>query len=242
MRTSHWTLLLLTFAIMLAQAGCHAPGKPTLGTEAKRPDQILDFPTLYASNCAGCHGVQGRQGAAISLNNPVYLATAGMENIQRVTSIGVAGTMMPPFARSAGGMLTDRQIAVLAQGMISSWGNSSTGQTLAYAGSSPGDATRGKASFTNFCSRCHGADGSGSTINGRQIGSLVDPAYLSLITDQGLRSIILSGMPAEGMPDWRSDGIGPDARAMTDGEVADTVAWLTAHRVAAPGQPYREHP
>jgi cytochrome c oxidase cbb3-type subunit 3/ubiquinol-cytochrome c reductase cytochrome c subunit len=73
-------------------------------------------------------------------------------------------------------------------------------------------------------------------------GSLVDPAFLALISDQGLRSIIIAGQPEQGMPDWRSDVTGPQAHAMTDPEIADIVAWLAAHRVATPGQPYKQHP
>jgi cytochrome c oxidase cbb3-type subunit 3/ubiquinol-cytochrome c reductase cytochrome c subunit len=29
---------------------------------------------------------------------------------------------------------------------------------------------------------------------------------------------------------------------MTDQEIADTVAWLASHRIATPGQPYKQHP
>ena len=69
-------------------------------------------------------------------------------------------------------------------------------------------------------------------------GSLVDPAYLALISDQGLRSLIIAGQSGEGMPDWRSDITGAGSRAMADQEVTDIVAWLASHRVASPGQPY----
>jgi cytochrome c oxidase cbb3-type subunit 3/ubiquinol-cytochrome c reductase cytochrome c subunit len=72
-------------------------------------------------------------------------------------------------------------------------------------------------------------------------GSLVDPAYLALISDQGLRSLILAGQPQEGMPDWRSDRTGAGSLAMTDQEVTGIVAWLASHRIATPGQPYM-HP
>ncbi len=34
---------------------------------------------------------------------------------------GVAGKLMPPFAKSAGGMLTDQQIGVVARGMMEKW-------------------------------------------------------------------------------------------------------------------------
>jgi cytochrome c oxidase cbb3-type subunit 3/ubiquinol-cytochrome c reductase cytochrome c subunit len=63
-----------------------------------------------------------------------------------------------------------------------------------------------------------------------------------LISDQGLRSIILAGQTEQGPHDWRSYLTGPSARAMTDQEVTDTVAWLASHRIANPGQIYQQHP
>ena len=200
-------------------------------------NEVVDFATLYGQNCAGCHGAAGKNGAAISLANPVYLAVAGATNIQHVTSAGVPGTAMPAFA---GGMLTDQQIAVLAQGMIKNWGNPAMikGQALpAYASNAPGDAGRGQQAFGTFCARCHGADGSGVVAGRIHTGSLIDPAYLALISDQGLRSLIIAGQPEQGMPDWRSD-LAANPRAMTEEEITDTVAWLASHRIGAPGQPY----
>jgi cytochrome c oxidase cbb3-type subunit 3/ubiquinol-cytochrome c reductase cytochrome c subunit len=238
---------LVACAAALSSAGCNsAPGKPGPGPAVARPDQLLDFPTLYAQNCAACHGVNGNNGAAISLANPVYLAVAGVGNIQRVTALGVPGTAMPPFARSAGGMLTDQQIAILSQQMVALWGNPTAlnGVALpAYASSAPGDPARGQQAFTLFCARCHGADATGGhTDNGTTTGSLVDPAYLALISDQGLRSILIAGQPEQGMPDWRHHLAGPAARPITGQEIADLVAWLTSHRIATPGQPYQSHP
>lgn len=238
-------LSLLACAVALASAGCKsAPGKPGPGPEVARPDQLLDFSTLYAKNCASCHGVDGKNSAAISLNNPAYLAVAGVSNIERITADGVTGTAMPPFAKSAGGMLTDRQIQVIAQGMVSTWGNPSAlaGQTLpSYASSTPGDPVKGQAVFLSSCARCHGADGTGAKLDhGIVTGSLVDPAYLSLISDQGLRSIIIAGKTAQGMPDWRGDQTGPGAKPLTDQQITDVVAWLASHRTATPGQPYRQ--
>jgi cytochrome c oxidase cbb3-type subunit 3/ubiquinol-cytochrome c reductase cytochrome c subunit len=218
---------------------------PKPWSETARPDQVLNFAALYGQNCAACHGDRGTSGAAISLANPVYLATAGLANIQRVTASGVPGTMMPGFARSAGGMLTDRQIAALAQGMIAAWGKPTefSGQSLpAYASNSPGVAAEGQKAFTTFCARCHGADGTGISTQKMHTGSLVEPSYLSLVSDQGLRSFIIVGQPEQGMPDWRSDLTGSTTRAMTDQEITDTVAWLAAHRTTTPGQPYQQHP
>jgi len=236
-------LCLLACAAALSTVGCNsAPGKPGPGPAVARPDQLHDFSTLYAQNCAACHGVNGHNGATISLANPVYIAVAGVGNIQRVTALGVPGTAMPPFALSAGGMLTDQQIAILSQQMVALWGNPSALAGIAppvYASSTPGDSPRGQQAFTLFCARCHGADATGGHAdNGVTTGSLVDPAYLALISDQGLRSIIIAGQPEQGMPDWRHHL----TRPITGQEITDLVAWLTSHRIATPGHPYQSHP
>jgi cytochrome c oxidase cbb3-type subunit 3/ubiquinol-cytochrome c reductase cytochrome c subunit len=237
------TLSMMTCAAAFVCAGCKdVPGRP--GAAAKRPDQVLNFSVLYSENCAACHGDNGKNGAAISLANPVYLAVAGAQQIQQITENGVPGTLMPAFAKSQGGMLTDQQIVILAQGLESKWGSANAlgGQAApSYASSAAGDPARGQKAFSTFCASCHGADGTGVVRGKLHTGSLVDPAYLALISDQGLRSLIIAGQPQEGMPDWRSDLSGAGARAMTDQEITDTVAWLASHRVTAPGQPYT-HP
>jgi len=231
-------------AVALVAAGCNgAPGKPGPEPEVPRPEQVLDFATLYGQNCAACHGEHGTNGAAIALANPTYLAIAGASNIERITANGVPGTAMPLFAKSKGGTLTDQQIAVLAEGMQKNWGNSGAlaGQTPpSYAAGTPGDPVPGQKAFATYCARCHGADGTGASAgNGLTTGSLVDPAYLALVSDQGLRSIILAGQTEQGPHDWRSYQTG---HSLTDQEITDTVAWLVSHRIATPGQPYKQRP
>lgn len=246
MRKETFIFTLLFSAICVATTGCKdAPGKPTVISEATRPDQIIDFPTLYKQNCAACHGEQGKAGAAVSLANPVYLIISGVDNIQRVTAAGVPGTLMPPFSRASGGMLTDRQIQILAHGIVDTWGHPGVlGGSMppSYTSTSPGDLVHGQQAFINFCARCHGSDGAG--VNARkegQIGSIIDPSYLALVSDQSLRTAILAGFPDQHMPDWRSDLTGTGARPMTDQEITDVVAWIAAHRTATPGQPYQQH-
>ncbi|HEX4582163.1 MAG TPA: c-type cytochrome [Acidobacteriaceae bacterium] len=229
-------------SVALVAVGCsRAPGQPGPGPEVVRPSEVLDFSTLYKANCAACHGENGRNGAAISLANPVYLAVAGEETLRDVTAKGVPGKLMPPFAKGAGGMLTDQQIGVLAHGMVQQWSRPDlfAGQNLpSYRATETGDAGRGQQAFGVFCARCHGAAGEGSTGDTKsgagRIGSVVDGSYLSLISDQGLRSITIAGRPDEGMPDWRSDASQP----MTDQQITDIVAWLASKRTANPGQPY----
>jgi cytochrome c oxidase cbb3-type subunit 3/ubiquinol-cytochrome c reductase cytochrome c subunit len=145
-------------------------------------------------------------------------------------------------------MLTDAQLAVLARGMIAAWGEGMTTASLTplpYASQTKGVPAQGQVAFATFCASCHGANGAGVTTKTQVTGSIVDPAYLALVSDQGLRSTILAGVPERGMPDWRGDlgaASTPHARAMTDQEVTDTVAWLASFRTPAPGQPYPQHP
>src|SRR5579863_8566621 len=109
-------------AVALLFAGCGSPpGRPLQDSEALAPSEILNFETLYSENCAGCHGAEGRGGAAIGLANPVYLAIADDGLIRKVIANGVHGTAMPAFAESAGGMLTDKQIDVITSEMRKRW-------------------------------------------------------------------------------------------------------------------------
>jgi mono/diheme cytochrome c family protein len=209
---------------------CNARGHPARGPEVPLPGQVIDFATLYKQNCAGCHGENGKNGAAISLADPVYLAVAGQATVRQVTANGIAGTLMPAFEKSAGGTLTDRQIDSLVQGILQHWSRPnvlSVSPAPPYAASSKADPTQGQKSFVEFCARCHGAEGQGTR---NAPGSIVDPSYLALVSDQSLRSTIIAGRSDQGMPDWRSDLSGSGARAMTDQEISDVVAWLEAQR------------
>jgi mono/diheme cytochrome c family protein len=242
MKKSSLGAMIATALLTLGSVGCsHLPGKPGFRPETLRPDQTLGFTVLYQSNCSGCHGDSGLNGAALPLNNPVYLTWAGREHLIHIVANGVPQSAMPAFGRSGGGLLTDEQVEHIVDGMIAQWGKPdilNNTDPPAYTPMTEGDATQGKAAFQIYCARCHGADGKGISPGAQQgdaIGSIVDPTYLALITDQGLRDIVVSGLPGEGMPDWRGDATG---KSMTDRDVTDIVAWLASQRVQFPGQPF----
>jgi len=218
---------------MTLLSSCSSPhGQPRQGSETVAPNEVLAFGTLYAENCAGCHGAQGRGGAAIALADPVFLAIVDDTTIRRTATGGVRGTPMPAFAQSAGGMLTDKQIDALVRG-IRSWAKPDAlrGVTLpSFTAQAAGDPQRGAEVYRTYCASCHGADGRGGKAT-----SIVDGSYLALVSDQELRLNVILGRPAQGAPDWRGDIPG---RPLSEQEVSDVVAWLASQRLAIPGQPY----
>jgi cytochrome c oxidase cbb3-type subunit III len=215
--------------------GCGVPpGKPRAGSETLAPNDVLDFAVLYAGNCAGCHGAEGRGGPAIALSNPVFLAIADDQAVRKVMVSGVRGTAMPAFAQSSGGMLTDQQIAVITTGMRARWskpGILEAANPPPYVASSAGDVSRGDLAYKTYCESCHGPNGQGTA----KASAITNDSFLALMSDQGLRTVVITGRPELGAPDWRGNVSG---KPMSNQEVTDVVAWLVSRRVANPGQPY----
>jgi cytochrome c oxidase cbb3-type subunit 3 len=226
-----WVVVLMVLGLL---GGCDSlPGKPRIEERWQAEAEVTDFSQLYALNCSGCHGADGRFGAARPLNDPIYLALVSDGALRAAIAQGVPGTTAPALASQAGGSLTDKQIDVLIDGIRTRWGGTENYKNVALppyslqeaiaAGSGSGDSQRGAAAYVTYCARCHGKDGTGGSI-GR---SVIDPAYLALISDQGLRTAVIVGRIDLGMPDWRANISG---RAMNPQEISDVVAWLAAHR------------
>lgn len=221
-------------------AGCDAmPGRPSAADREVLPSQVTSFVALYGRHCAGCHGADGRLGAARPLNDPLYLALVPADRLWTIIAQGVPGGMTHAFAAGAGGPLTDAQIQILVREMRAQWGRPGEVRDLqlppystadsARSESAPGSPQRGMAVYAEACARCHGPEGKGGP-NG---GSVVDPAYLALVSNQALRTAVIAGRPDLGMPDWRGPAAG---RPLTPQQVSDVVAWLASQRRSRSGQ------
>jgi mono/diheme cytochrome c family protein len=224
----------VSLVALLFGAGCQPPGKPTEADIELRPEEVHDFAILYKQNCSGCHGTDGKGNTALALANPIYLAIASDDTIRRVTTVGIRGSLMPAFAKSAGGTLTDDQIDILVREIRTRWAKTNgvpDPTPPPYAAPEPGDAHRGAGAYATFCAGCHGPEGRG-TVKG---SSIVDDSFLALVSDQNLRTTIIAGRPDLGHPDWRHYATD---RVMTPQEVTDVVAWLVAQRKPYPGRPY----
>jgi len=231
--------------------GCNArlPGQPTEAQRWRAPADVTDFDQLYAQNCAGCHGVGGRLGAARSLNDPLYLSFVTDDALNKVIAEGRPGTNMPAFSQQIGGSLTDQQIKLLITGMRSQWSKSDDFKDVGLprysvtgmlTSSSPGSAIvnhssvnpsqtgetqQGAVAYQTYCSSCHGTNGEGGSA-----GSIVDPSFLSIVSNQGLRTTVVVGRSDLGKPDWRSNLPG---HPMSPQEIDDVIAWLAMHRQTA---------
>jgi cytochrome c oxidase cbb3-type subunit 3 len=229
------TLSVLVALSLLMLAACSTLNRePRTDPEPVAPNQVVDFGTLYTQNCAACHGTEGRGGASITLANPVYLAIVDQTTMHNIVANGVRGTSMPAFAQSAGGMLTEQQIEVITSEIFSRWGHKQVidgANPPSYAAKAAGNINRGQLVFGTYCASCHGSEGGGT----RKGSAITNDSVLALVSDQGLRTTVITGRPELGAPDWRGNVPG---RPMTDQEITDVVAWLAARRAQNPGQPY----
>lgn len=211
-------------ALSLALSGCgRMPGHPEAA--AVPPDQITDFHTLYSANCQACHGAGGENGPAIDHANPEFQALVDDATLRKIISNGMPGTLMPAFAQSAGGMLTDAQVNAIIQGMRKEWyrPNAFGGQTPPpVEQTQAGDVQRGHQAYQAHCASCH---------QGPSRQQVTSPVYLSLVSDQALRTIIIAGRPDIGQPDWRHDTPqGTAGQPLSAEDVTDIVTYLGSLR------------
>lgn len=147
--------------------------------------QLDEAMTLYAENCAVCHGLNGEGiGATPALNNPA-LITMPFEEIQKTIARGRYQTAMPAWSLLDGGPLSDYQIDELV--LLIQYGDwAETGDRVVNLGLAPlvpftteadpallaqvGTLTDGATLqtavqiFAANCVSCHGADGLGTSI------------------------------------------------------------------------------
>src|ERR1700674_66700 len=210
----------ISLALVMSGVGCHRKiGPPNDQEELMRPENVASFDRLYKQNCSACHGESGSGGPALDLGNPKYQAVVDDASLKRWITSGMPGTQMPAFGESAGGFLTSQQVDVLVAGMRARWDHKDHGAAdmPPYSSSAVGNVEHGQDIFRVSCSSCHQ--------QGQQ--KITDASYLSLLSDQSLRSIVIAGRPDLGHPDWKQVRPG---HTLTDQDVSDVVAYLHSLR------------
>ena len=224
-------LTLFTFAGIVGLSSCdQLPGKPKESDRWQPPEAEKNFQVLFKDNCQACHAGETNIGASISMRDPFYLAIIPRDVLRKITAEGIPGTTMPGFAKANGGELTDEQVDIIVNGILD-WGKSAqiTKTNLPPYSAPLGDANHGSEVYNRFCASCHGQVGQ----NGKA-GSILQPDYLTLVSDQYLRSVTIAGRPELGMPNYQN--LVPN-QPMSDQDIADIVAWLVSHRSASNVEP-----
>lgn len=223
--------------VLIAGCGWQPPGKPQYADRPLRPDQVLEYTTLFTNNCTGCHGSDGTFGAAPPLQDAMLLAILSPEKFRDIVINGREGTMMPAFAREKGGRLTKEQIQIIVDGIYKEWQQADlkADQLPPYEVAEPGNVAAGALVFQQACAGCHGEEGKG----GPKAGPLRDAAFLGLVSDQFLRRMVITGRADLGMPDFRRDEAGGAAKPLSNQEIADVVAYLASWRQPSAGTPQK---
>jgi mono/diheme cytochrome c family protein len=240
-----WIALVLLTLRVCSMTGCDLPGKPKLDDQFVPPQKEMRFGVLFQENCVACHGANGKLGPAPPLNDGLFLALIPDKELQGVISQGRPGTLMPAFAASQGGALTNEQVKVLAQGIRKEWGTESAPSAAppylashAKNAGASGNKEEGLKVFSRACASCHGEHGQGGhhggQPDGRPVGAINDPNFLALISDQALRRVVITGRPDLDMPNYYGTKCRPENfQPLTSENVTDVVALLASWRTEA---------
>lgn len=194
------------------------PERISFAQEAQVRSDLDGAMTLYAENCAVCHGLAGEGiGATPGLDNP-GLASMSTDELFKVIARGRFDTAMPAWGLEDGGPLSDYQIGMLAtliqqgdwqaaQDRVVNLGLAPLVPFAAQADPAlleqvatlPDGAllAQGITLFAENCVACHGADGLGTAL----APALNDPLVREKDAAE-LERIVLNGVPATLMAGW----------------------------------------
>lgn len=215
-----WIGLVLTLVVIagLTFAWLSEPGRMAQAEAATNKASVQLGRKVYVDNCTACHGTRGEGGVGLPLNSKALLTTATNDTLAAITSVGRPNTVMPAWAESNGGPLTDQDIRNVVA-FIRAWEpNAPTVVTTTVP-----SAARGLTLFNGTCFVCHGENGKGGAAP-----AINDAARLSQLNDDWYRQTIFNGRPAKGMPTWGT----MLAPSQVDDLIALIGAWRKGEQVA----------
>ncbi len=195
-RTIELLVGILATALMVAAIGLYAWREPARLETAQAEQLAADLDgamTLYAQNCAVCHGAAGEGiGAMPPLDSPA-LREMDPGALTKIIARGLYGSAMPAWSLEDGGPLSDYQVGQLVS-LVAAGDWPATQDRVVNLGLAPlipfvseadpavleslaalpeGDAlAAGIRLYAENCVACHGADGAGTSL----APALNDPA------------------------------------------------------------------
>lgn len=80
------------------------------GSDEDPAEQVAAGKTLFAANCASCHGPEGTGGTGPTLNSKEHLSVADEQQLTNKISHGIPGTQMAGWGRERGGPFDEGEI------------------------------------------------------------------------------------------------------------------------------------
>ncbi len=205
--------------------------------------QLDEAMTLYAENCAVCHGAQGEGLGATPALQRDDLRSADPESLYKIISRGLYNTAMPAWGLEDGGPLSDYQITELVN-LIRYGDWQAVGQRVAQLGRMPavpfssqldetlldkvralpqGDVlVQGLEIYAQQCVACHGEGGQGTSL----APALNAPEVREKSADE-IERIIRYGVNGTLMAPWQN--------VLGDEEIAAVVALIQRWDELPPG-------
>ncbi len=169
---------------------------------------------LYDSNCAICHGYEGRGDLAPTLNTPEFLSIANNRFLITTLIKGRPSTSMPSWRH-----FKNEDIASLTLYLRSLQTRPSVPESWYEEETLRGEPESGQVLYVQMCSGCHGESGEGAT--GPQLNN---PVFLEQANDRMLTEWIKNGKSGTEMRAFRKGGQG--VAELSDRQISDIVSFL----------------
>jgi mono/diheme cytochrome c family protein len=206
------------------------PGRIVSAQEQQLQSDLDEAMTLYAENCAVCHGLAGEGIGATPALDSQSLRESDYDSLSKIISRGLFNTAMPAWSKEDGGSLGEYQIGELVS--LIQYGNWQATQDrvvnlglaptvpftsnpdeaiLAILANEPGGEVlvQGVRVYAEQCVACHGPDGSGTAL----APALNDP-QLAAKDPAELERTILNGVPGTLMAGWENSLSEADLQAV----------------------------
>lgn len=158
--TNRWmTAGAILFLVLVAAFPLYRMVEPTNRAEAlsDRMEHLGALGAeLFDTQCAQCHGLEGRGGLAPALRSEQFLASATDTQIRQLVAVGIPGSQMSAYATELGGPLTDEQIEAIVVYLRSLEEGAPDLADWRFPLAQEG--LTGREIFNMACASCHGVD------------------------------------------------------------------------------------
>ncbi|MEJ2710082.1 MAG: c-type cytochrome [Anaerolineales bacterium] len=211
------------------------PERIASAQETQLQSDLDEAMTLYAENCAVCHGLAGEGIGVTPALNSQPLQESDYASLSKIISRGLFNTAMPAWGKEDAGPLSDYQIGELVsliqygdwqetQDRVVNLGlaptvpftSSPDEEILASLANEPGGEllVQGVRVYAEQCVACHGPDGAGTAL----APALNDPQIAAKDRTE-LERTILNGIPGTLMAGWE--------RSLNEADLEAVVALIT---------------